>query len=792
MPKKKKPVEDCDSQTLAGDEDEQRGPASARKKRSFVDAFIVISDSDGEESKEENGLQRKRTKQQLERAKCAARRKIAQMTEEEQFALALRMSEQEARQVNCQEEEEEELLRKAIAESLHSCQPSSPPVEATSLPTPAAGMLPRGASPQGDTESAGALPSSPGSPSAEPCSSSRSLQADGSKPTGITRSPLVVLTRLSQEIVESSITSSIVVSPGKSQASLRADEQPASLAGSNTSSVAPNSPSQHLSPTFASFTPGTWRLMPRRLFPASCSPGKAAERDQDVPSPPDAGESGSQRSRTCAQHGRPRKSQGSGSAPCSQQLGDSREASVPTETGEQSEAPSQVGTRGWAGKACQLEEGKDTVHYYWGIPFCPKGADPNQYTQVILCQLEVYQKSLKQAQRRLLHKKEFGEPVIPGSAPSSPPGPGKAEGVARENGVEEAEDGDIEGRTDPGAGAWLLPSPARGPGENPECSPDGRSSASEEEPTTSYCQASQVLPAEDAPEDGEPMQITQSISALTPLGSKRSPDIAAESPAAEEITVCPETQPSPSEAIEPVSKELCSASRDAPGQAAGDEDVGGTSESSLAMAACVACPLCDQGFPATEIELHAMYCNGATGEDADEDLPVLTRRQREAKSRVVRGIPPPRDTDNRSEKCYLCKLLVPRREYERHVDGCLRAAEGALGTRRLRSAKDDGPEGRLLALLELSESKAAGAAMGVTSSAGASPRHLLSRAQDDAGNSSGGRCSPPHAALRDSPAKALMSLGEAAACLLDLEEPAGAQPGSRLQTKAARRRKRKF
>lgn len=41
-----------------------------------------------------------------------------EMTEEEQFALALKMSEQEARQVNCQEEEEEELLRKAIAESL--------------------------------------------------------------------------------------------------------------------------------------------------------------------------------------------------------------------------------------------------------------------------------------------------------------------------------------------------------------------------------------------------------------------------------------------------------------------------------------------------------------------------------------------------------------------------------------------------------------------------------------------------------------------------------------------------
>ena len=41
------------------------------------------------------------------------------MTEEEQFALALKMSEQEAREVNSQEAEEEELLRKAIAESLN-------------------------------------------------------------------------------------------------------------------------------------------------------------------------------------------------------------------------------------------------------------------------------------------------------------------------------------------------------------------------------------------------------------------------------------------------------------------------------------------------------------------------------------------------------------------------------------------------------------------------------------------------------------------------------------------------
>lgn len=48
---------------------------------------------------------------------------LTEMTEEEQFALALKMSEQEAREMNSQEEEEEELLRKAIAESLNVNMP---------------------------------------------------------------------------------------------------------------------------------------------------------------------------------------------------------------------------------------------------------------------------------------------------------------------------------------------------------------------------------------------------------------------------------------------------------------------------------------------------------------------------------------------------------------------------------------------------------------------------------------------------------------------------------------------
>ncbi|XP_041749912.2 BRCA1-A complex subunit RAP80 isoform X1 [Coregonus clupeaformis] len=54
------------------------------------------------------------------------------------------------------------------------------------------------------------------------------------------------------------------------------------------------------------------------------------------------------------------------------------------------------------------------VRYYWGVPFCPRGQNPDAYTQVILSQLEVYEKSLKEAQRGLLRKAGWGEPVLPG------------------------------------------------------------------------------------------------------------------------------------------------------------------------------------------------------------------------------------------------------------------------------------------------------------------------------------------------------------------------------------------
>ncbi|XP_043376553.1 BRCA1-A complex subunit RAP80 isoform X4 [Dermochelys coriacea] len=824
MPRKKKHAESPDFQGPDGEEEEPRGLVDAKKKRSFVDAFIVISDSDGEqESKEENGLQKKRTKQQLDRVKFAAKRKIAQMTEDEQFALALKMSEQEARQVNCQEEEEEELVRKAIAESLNSYQPLDSPAETSAPPPARATCVPVQSHPaeRGKAEIHGSVPPGPDSPRSECSSHSRSTKADGNGQTDVAKSPLVVLTRLSQEIVESSLLSSIIVPPGKSQPLTKSNEKPSSPARSNSRDMLP-SPSREnlisLSPTFARFTPGTWQLTPRRLFSGSCSTSKAMGGEQDKQPLAGTGSSAGEptpgssavlwKSRALEPGSIPRKNCGAGGPERAPQRGHSGQGSVCVEHVECTEghdkAP-ELCTLSMADETCKQEDAKGMVHYYWGVPFCPKGVDPNQYTQVILCQLEVYQKSLKQVQRQLLQKKEFGDPVVPCFSPLSQAEHGKGERINRENGIP---DGTEDDRKEPDSTAWLLSTKNREPEQNPgQNLEEEKTSTSEDEPTTSYCQgptcathqtpakASQALFAEDMPEDGEPMQITQSISALTPFGSKRSPEVAVESPAAaaeEEISVCPETQPNPLEAIEPEREELHSASKDAPMQADGDEEAGNTvSECSPSADDSVSCPLCDQGFPATEIELHAMYCNGIVAQDANEDVPALTQRQRETRSRAGRGrdVPTPVDID-KCEKCYLCKARVPLAEYPRHVDGCLQAARDTQGNRRLRSAKDIGrSEGRLLSMLEMSECKSADADAGAMLAAGGDPRRSPSGAEEEAGCSLAPQSPLPHLAFSDLPIPPFVSTPEAAGYPGGFQQQAAR---SQQQSKGSRRRRRKF
>ncbi|XP_057396968.1 BRCA1-A complex subunit RAP80 isoform X1 [Balaenoptera acutorostrata] len=767
MPRRRKKVKEVsEAQNLEKKDIETTSSVNVKKKRRLEDAFIVISDSDGEfwrrpgskcqkgqclEPKEENGLQKMKTKQS-NRAKCLAKRKIAQMTEEEQFALAVKMSEQEAREVNSQEEEEEELLRKAIAESLNSCRPSD-----------------------------------------------------------------------------------------------------ASATRSRPLAAGPSSQSHQEKATDFGTTTGIWQLVPPSLFKGShISQGNESEereepwdRTENTEEEPVSGSSGSwdQSSQPvfenenvkcfdrCTGHlaertqcGKPQESTGRGCAfhKAAQGRGDTSRHCLPTPA-----------------DAKGLQDIGGTVHYFWGIPFCPAGVDPNQYTKVILCQLEVYQKSLKMAQRQLLKKKGFGEPVLPRppSLIQNECGQGDQASEKNECISEDMGDEDKEERQEFRASVWH--SKTKDFQESPIKSLKEKLLL-EEEPTTIHGQSSQGLFVEETSEEGNSVPASQSIA---PLNSKRSSVLMPES-SAEEITVCPETQLSSPETFD-LEKEDFPGSRETVDEVRimADKEVVWCSARSLSIgirrhrfesqprhlgqvlqvdnredaekeiptttfssSTQVSCPLCDQGFPPTKIERHAMYCNGLMGQDT-----VLTQRQKEAKrkSKSDSGTAAQISLDiDKNEKCYLCKSLVPFREYQCHVESCLQLARGDQGDgpeesdrvcsavegkrpQRLRNPKEKGfKEGRLLSLLEQSEYKTTDAEIKTKFSETGAFR-VPSPGVEEAGCSREMQSSPAHLDLNESPIKSFVSISETTDCLVDFKKQLTVRSSSQTRTKAGRGRRRK-
>ncbi|XP_036607874.1 BRCA1-A complex subunit RAP80 [Trichosurus vulpecula] len=810
MPRRKKKVaETTESQRLEKEN-------QILKVKKMENSFIVISDSD-EEPGEENGLLRTRTMQQSDRAKCAAKRKITQMTEDEQFALALKMSEQEAQQVNDQVEEEEELLRKAIAESLNSCQPldssatSSAPLS-TEIPAQYHQEKPVVSE---TTESLFPCPESPHS------SVTSLSQGPHFELTEMPKSPLVMLKRLSQEIVESSLLSSIILSQEKSQPSLKSSEVPSSpvLSDSSDNSSSPPGKKQFvLSPTFSRVPVGTWQLVPRKLFANSCvsqeeeveGREKCLDHSGNLEMKPITGSSGT--GDKSSQPMLESKNSNFFDSGTSQWAEDTKYKQP--EKKSRLGCGSLVATQGKE-KAAQLclpstidvkslqEEIGGTVHYYWGIPFCPVGVDPNQYTKVILCQLEVYQKSLKLAQRQLFQKKDFGEPILPSSYSLLQ----KEDHDEREEpqGVNEAITKEMGNNTETRreSKSSTLRQKSKNLHRNPLQSLKEKPLL-EDEPTTSHHQNSQVLFAEDTPEEDEVMGITSSPTALSLLTSKRSPVIARGS-SAEEITVCPETQLSPSEVPELEREEECLSPKESPVKAAVNENIEKEMSASIFSAHIqVSCPMCDQGFPPTEIELHAMYCNGLVGEESRHS-PVLTRKRKRAKCKSdnERDIQPSLDID-KSEKCYLCKSLVPFKEYPSHVDFCLQIAtddqgnklerddgqpsdfEGK-GVRQRNTREGSGNGGRLLSLLEQSEYKSAETDTKTESSEGEAFRYLPSEME----KADGSRGDQSSFNSDDSPIKAFVSISEAKDCLVDFKKQLSVRPGGRKRTKASRGKRRK-
>ncbi|XP_047683561.1 BRCA1-A complex subunit RAP80 isoform X3 [Prionailurus viverrinus] len=333
----------------------------------------------------------------------------------------------------------------------------------------------------------------------------------------------------------------------------------------------------------------------------------------------------------------------------------------------------------------------------------------------------------------------------------------------------------------------------------------------EEEPTTSHGQSSQGLFVEETSEEGNSVPASQSIAALT---SKRSSVLMPES-SAEEITVCPETQLSSSETFD-LEKEVSSGSREILDEVRiimADKEVDNRENaekeiaiSTVSSSTQVSCPLCDQDFPPTKIERHAMYCNGIGPST------VLTRRQKEANSKSKSDSETTAQTSldiDKNEKCYLCKSLVPFREYQSHVESCLQLARGDQGDgpeesgricsameekwrQRLRNPKEKKrSEGRLLSLLEQSEQKTADAEI-KTKSKETGGLRVPSLGMEEAGCSREMQSSPAHLDLNESPIKSFVSISEATDCLVDFKKQLTVRPGSRARAKAGKGRRRKL
>nr|XP_012642754.1 BRCA1-A complex subunit RAP80 isoform X2 [Microcebus murinus] len=622
MPRRKKKVKEAsESQNLEKKGTETTSSVSVKRKRRLEDAFIVISDSDGEEPKEENGLQKAKTKQS-NRAKCLAKRKIAQMTEEEQFALALKMSEQEAREVNSQEEEEEELLRKAIAESLNSCRPSD-----------------------------------------------------------------------------------------------------ASATRSRPLATGPSSQSHQEKTTDSETTEGIWQLVPPSLFKGShISQGNEAEEREE-----------------------------------------------PWDHTENTEEEPVSGSSGSWDQSSQPVFENENV------------------------------KCFDRCTGHLAEHTQCGKP-------QNECGQGDQASEKNEGISEDKRNEDKEERQESRASVWhskpkdFQESPVRSLKEK---------LLLEEEPTTSHGQSSQGLFVEETSEEGNSVPASQSVAALT---SKRSSVLTPES-SAEEITVCPETQLSSPEILDP-EREVSPGNRETSDEVRiimADKEVANKGDakkevsiSTFSSSTRVSCPLCDQGFPPTKIERHAMYCNGLKEQDT-----VLTRRQKEAKNKSDSGTAAQTSLDiDKNEKCYLCKSMIPLREYQCHVDSCLHLARGDHGDgpeesgracstvegkwqQRLRNPKEKShSEGRLLSLLEHSEYKTADAEIKTKSSETGAFR-APSLGVEEAGCSRQMQSSLTHLDLHESPIKSFVSISEATDCLVDFKKQLTVRPGSRTRTKAGRGRRRK-
>ncbi|XP_029925242.1 uncharacterized protein uimc1 isoform X2 [Myripristis murdjan] len=380
--------------------------------------------------------------------------------------------------------------------------------------------------------------------------------------------------------------------------------------------------------------------------------------------------------------------------------------------------------------------GQPTVHYYWGVPFCPRGLDPDAYTQVIMAQMEVYEKSLKHAQRRLLRKAEWGEAILPQAEKSpSPVSPAESPQllVPRRHGLRLRDKGPSEELSAPPAEEEEEEEKKEGE-EDEENGEIERKNNGEEEPGGGEVDMSdcEVCPETQLSEDDDSTQLIvatntgaepQPKSPMLPeIGSvlrQWLPDKERQQEEEEEEMEVDTTVDRKTESNIPVSStnggedvSMLEEWRDAEAEQIQDRaPQKSVSPEVEATASCqspelsVDCPICQGSFPAAEIEMHAAYCDGEV-EVVEELMPETDRLQaslRPRRQRSRRREATAEETAESSnlgrsapkrEKCYVCQKAIPLKDYSRHTEDCIQ-----------RQPSNTALKGKLLSALERTESR---------------------------------------------------------------------------------------
>ncbi|XP_059208198.1 BRCA1-A complex subunit RAP80 isoform X2 [Centropristis striata] len=449
-----------------------------------------------------------------------------------------------------------------------------------------------------------------------------------------------------------------------------------------------------------------------------------------------------------------------------------------------------------------------TVHYYWGVPFCPRGLDPDTYTQVIVAQMEVYEKSLKQAQRGLLRKAEWGEPIMPQpeKSPSpEPPAELSQQLIPRRRGLrlkgKRLCDADTEEEDE-----YKKDEDEEEGRESKEEEKEGKEEGQVDTDDCEVCPETQLSNYDDdrtqdlmletdtgatlgfqsdykkSPELPEVEMILQDDSqARDELKEEEEEEMEVDVEVDVELDVDTKIRGTPVRSSEIGGQHIRKEDMEEDG---GDPDVEVIKVQRLQRSKSpelepnanpqspetrVDCPICQGSFPVTKIEVHAAYCDGEVAvlderRPENSRLQVSLKQRRKRTRRAETAAEEALETSNagkNEEKCYICQKAVPLSDYGLHTELCL----------QLKAQKTAG-KGNLLSALEQTESRDSEAG---PSGSKLQPGDVIELLDDDEEEEGG---SNSVLRISNSPIRSFTPISEATDCLINFKKH---QPAKKLR-----------